>query len=1383
MSSSDCEIEMDVFASSVADDEVDEESPLIESESETSDSGIQRGAAVVEEIRKTVLKVEIDFTHFVAKIRGALVYLRTCPHRFREFMVNMLNVLLFATRDAGCMFFSWLWLRLYVISFTMIFSTALGPMQFTVLCCKRWILLANVYYIVLISGVIELFTGLISTVVVDTLVIISTLLKYASFRVTLALMTISLLFTSKVFCIWLVSVIRVNTWKKIDYKLNGICRVIKNTYSSDEPSISHPNSSRLRNLGMQACKDIAAFLSLRPYFINKSRRVHQSGAYGSTFSFDLDVDVNDPYVAGEYSDEPGTDDLICMVDRDYYYDMNEVLLLAKPMCIYTFDPLEPCATTEEYKYRFDIDGRVVGSVKGGGNWSHYLWDYPDDILTISKYGVCVSYKILRFTFDDSDHELSTRSMLFLIPAGIRFGFTEKLMGRKNPVKGKTVIMYDHDADGSDVLLAPLGSYKCYSVSNGNWEMMLAEVIARSTRPGVVKVSLPAIQEIMLMLGYDMKLPAFKELAKVLFQCLSTLDYDKPYDFGSTPYSIVINFKQDVEDAISDMDSYEEDPHDPAPTAMFIDDNGNGKKDNPKPGMVLLGEPLSANIAVPDKSSPQNVKTCIETRKWLCQAEMMDYIKGDDCKDLLSYIGEFNDLLLRGAQLSPFSEEQVSERMNRPSQQSDLRESSTHFVENVEKPELFLKSEPLSSDPRPITTEKGIHKWRFAAYVYAMTEIFKKTDWYAFGKSPPDVAARIARVCSKIRENWELIETDYSRFDGHMSPIIRYAIFKLYTTAYSWNDDYRQDIEDLLSERYFRATIADTDDEIIKFLSCWEQSSGDQNTSNVGTYTNALVAYTTLRKSGLTSPEAWDELGQYGGDDGVTTLPPDVDIVKIASRYGFKITSDPKNRGDHVKFLSRIYSPEVWNGDVNNCADIGRQIDKLMITENKGVPRAMKLYQKCFSHALNDAQTPVLGEFCVAVVIRAERLGYRSTFTDLKGKSEEESPESIYAISKDHLSHWGTIALAYEAGFPNDNTGQWMDAYFAQSRPSFDLRSFEVRLTAAKEISDKRIVERAVDVKLSCERKLSKKDARALLDYILEPFTKVGNHDKEEVTDFKTGTHLIINDGHEEKEIIVPGPNRTPLELTRPDVGSVGAVKEYGIYDRILRHEIPVPFPELTPGARKCLYLVCQFVEFIKTHYPKNHRSSHFVYTGAAGNDIAQALKVIRELKPAKIHLYDPSFGIPANDLAIKKVIGESKDVVLRATRFNESEVKKIIDRATKKDNGYVFPIFWLDDAFSGDAKIDAKLLVEKYLWLEKFGSNCKAVSLKIKGTTQVTTCVKGLKLLHTPTRSEYFTDVKEFRAIGIPTVIPGDVTDTNFMEADFVTVTEREALVTLYRHI
>jgi len=121
---------------------------------------------------------------------------------------------------------------------------------------------------------------------------------------------------------------------------------------------------------------------------------------------------------------------------------------------------------------------------------------------------------------------------------------------------------------------------------------------------------------------------------------------------------------------------------------------------------------------------------------------------------------------------------------------------------------------------------------------------------------------------------------------------------------------------------------------------------------------------------LTAKEAWARLGVYGGDDGISGDIASEVYTKAASRMGQKLTCDIKTRGDAgVKFLARLYGPEVWFGDNNTMCDLPRTLSKFHTTVHlpESITDEEKLVDKAYALSLTDTNTPIVGKFVQKVL--------------------------------------------------------------------------------------------------------------------------------------------------------------------------------------------------------------------------------------------------------------------------------------------------------------------------------------------------------------------------------------------------------------------------------
>nr|UQB76073.1 RNA-dependent RNA polymerase [Flumine noda-like virus 38] len=216
---------------------------------------------------------------------------------------------------------------------------------------------------------------------------------------------------------------------------------------------------------------------------------------------------------------------------------------------------------------------------------------------------------------------------------------------------------------------------------------------------------------------------------------------------------------------------------------------------------------------------------------------------------------------------------------------------------------------------------------------------------------------------------------------------------------------------------------------------YSRASGSPETALFNSLVNAFVAYLCLRMTTVNGlfiqpEEAYLRLGIYGGDDGLTAdVVPSV-YRKAASLIGQDLTVEMVKRGDlGIKFLARIYSPDVWFGDNNSCCDIPRQLSKLHVTVSlpSNVTPTMKLLEKIRAYSLSDENTPVIGEYCRAVL-------------------RVHGAEILADVKTEKMRSW--LARYDKTSQYINNPSEWMVGYLDTTMPEFDYKKFQTWVAGA-----------------------------------------------------------------------------------------------------------------------------------------------------------------------------------------------------------------------------------------------------------------------------------------------------------------------------------------------
>jgi hypothetical protein len=239
------------------------------------------------------------------------------------------------------------------------------------------------------------------------------------------------------------------------------------------------------------------------------------------------------------------------------------------------------------------------------------------------------------------------------------------------------------------------------------------------------------------------------------------------------------------------------------------------------------------------------------------------------------------------------------------------------------------------------------------YMYAMQNVLKNCAWYAPGKTPKEIAARVAGICHQAES---ISDDDANRMDGHISKAAREVDKQLDLAAFAPVHH-----GEILAFHAESRCLPVTTTFGLKYQSEDEWGSGDPRTTNSQTVRNAFIHYGAFRRMGRSPSESWDRLGLYAGDDGFTADLPARFIIEAAASIGQDYEVNVVERGhEGVQFLGRYYGPQVFFGDDNSVCDIKRALAKLHLATPGQFTAMDKVSQKAHALMLTDRNTPVLG---------------------------------------------------------------------------------------------------------------------------------------------------------------------------------------------------------------------------------------------------------------------------------------------------------------------------------------------------------------------------------------------------------------------------------------
>lgn len=744
---------------------------------------------------------------------------------------------------------------------------------------------------------------------------------------------------------------------------------------------THAAAASCRSSATNTMTFFATLRGLVPYFTQLSRSDQRRDRLGfREYYWGKDVTTRPQH------DELPANALRCIVDVDMYLDMPKVLCESTdPVCLYTFQPHAVARASGNYSFSFREDNTVNYIVTGGGRFTHSVWNYGSDNVIAVRSWMGIPYHVATHLIDRKAMS-EDRELILFTPTGSWYGLLAPIAYLM--ISGPT-LRYLKPVQGLFTRLTIRGPEHLVSTGRVN-EFTCATV----------------------PVGVDEHIRRMVDISKndINMAVAETAIGGEPktpdeYVQRKQTAAVLVAYHRSGGSRESDVLF----PVDPTTVRGF--QFGNYDVDA-KPSMTPFMKPLMDGCFAPDRT-PGNEQRAVDKRiKLPCDAPMTPF--------LATIIEEFVSFLIPIAgQLVPHEYEDVYERQVRKTQRSITEAAASVLPHRIIK--FFIKSEAYAepNDPRIISTFNGTDKTNYSKYIYPLADSMKKHEWYAFGMKPLHLAQCLGRIALGSAV---LVMTDFSRFDGRVSTVLRHLESAVLMRAFP--PAYHTELDDLHRAHFNNRAVG-------TFGTRYEQEtrrgSGEMGTSIFNTLANAFTSYLagrmTKTSQGWMSPqEAWNNLGLYGGDDGVSRSSAEM-LEKAARMVGQVMKADEVRRGEFgVKFLARVYGPNIWWGNINSCCDLPRQLAKFHATPNlpPGYSSLDKLAEKCRSFVVTDKHTPIIGEFVCQVLAHMDcsRLVTKQ-IAELKSWSVSDDPDCQY---------------------PNENDG-WMD-WYASEALAFDRNRFD-----------------------------------------------------------------------------------------------------------------------------------------------------------------------------------------------------------------------------------------------------------------------------------------------------------------------------------------------------
>jgi len=795
------------------------------------------------------------------------------------------------------------------------------------------------------------------------------------------------------------------------------------------------------------------------HFVNHAGELAVKGCRGLhvvTKSHDPDVTQGHPCtfwdpdgMAVLHEDTIAPDDLLVLVDTDWKLDMTTTLLEnVRPVLIYTTMPTRVAGHDEHSKSAFCFKNNKLVLSDGKGKQQHRtVWDYTHNTVRVDTPLSTVPHWAALFIFFalytvTEEIFFTVTSGMFLWMCMVLF-FTRKCRSvdyhikRKTLRTGKTAVLLTPQAsyNGLAAVLAtgrPLRSLRPLQVLGENGYNLIrtqrdGEVVVSIARDGaytaahVPIVTWDCFEEVYRTstnVKIDLTRSAIKSHLDRSSGDVHTQLYGYEIDKASMA-AIMCSYyrtralsegKEECMPFIYPLDC----------SAINYNYNQVDPFTQPKPGMkpymsCLIGPPCSpAKTVSNEREAIQARVTDISTPHFQVES------------DVIRCINDFAEELAPEYRMHPCEVETVFAKQATPGQRRILERADVSGSNFARVFNSFLKAEVYGigsvKDPRIITTGNGKDKLAFSQFCYRLADVLKGESWYAFGKTPLQVAERVASICEKSQS---VVLTDFSRMDGRVNNVSRLLVKAVMLRMFQpqYHDELREQIS-----AHFNKICYMTEDHYRTWVA---QNSGAADTSGSNTIVNAFTAYLHFRRQGLGHDLAMQKLrskGVFGGDDG-TLGDADKDIlIQSARSLGHVLTLEAHlQRGDSgVSFLSRQFSPEVWQGCPDSCQDINRTVAKFHMCNDLTGTMLSKLVEKAYCVELTDYNTPLLGDYCRRV---GELYKNHSSYN---GKAK---PDTLTEKNTTWFSWWEDASVQ----FPNNNTQGWMYDYLERSIPGYQLQ--------------------------------------------------------------------------------------------------------------------------------------------------------------------------------------------------------------------------------------------------------------------------------------------------------------------------------------------------------
>jgi len=700
-----------------------------------------------------------------------------------------------------------------------------------------------------------------------------------------------------------------------------------------ETNHTHARAAGLRTQGNTWADRAIASIGHVPYSIScSSRDIRNGNSVSREIYFSKDVTINGR------NDPIKQHHAFKLVDVDYYVDMPRLLSKFKPVFLYTFVPEKVAGPVFNGTFYIQ-DDKVMTFINGGAHYAHTIWDYDHDSIQVDFWWGSVIYLVEQKYLGDQ------RRVFFLNPSRCVFGPFAWFLPGYRLVKTK------YTFDGINIL-------RTQSMRNDVCESFLSIANNGSRSALRIREDLLIAATIRCNLSKD---PSISDVERI-FRSHSQENPDLAAAIFIQAYKTNRDLINETIGTVTIPPYCDETSFSYQTLKPLVTEDGT-------PCARQIGKPFLDTGFVPNRSHNNDtacVKGRIETPRNNVTRIPPFYLQ---CRS------EFVKLLIPDELVhtyAPESEFFVETKQNRPTQRA-LADRAKPFsflhkfvVKAFQKAEIYGKV----GFPRNISTVPTDHKLRFSAFTYPLASLVKSYPWYVFGLNPREVTDA---VCSMAGSNVYLTSNDFSHFDGSHGSFKTELDQQIFLRLYA--KQYHEELSELLKSMTNASASTSTG---VQYNTGHSVLSGAAHTSICNTTINALIAFISLRLTGLSAQEAWNNLGLYGGDDNLNQKIPEAVHIKVCGKLGYHLKTTRIMAGHPVTFLGRVFI-DPWSTGASIC-DVPRRARTLHLTTiMTGAPDDVILHRRALSYKLTDPNTPIISNWSDMVLrCTKDRKGFSIT---------------------------------------------------------------------------------------------------------------------------------------------------------------------------------------------------------------------------------------------------------------------------------------------------------------------------------------------------------------------------------------------------------------------